>query len=426
MPVRGPVRPGGDIRVEMDDSRNGRLSFRLSLSAGLSRYFNTDNFFVKYDEDVGGVSESILNIPVVANLAPVAWATGADLHVKHLDATFLESLRTIKGVMKGMYPDFSCAGDIMVENPAQNRFARGGSAQLFTGGIDSLATYIRHRDEKPDLISLGVYTPLNGTLQQMIYEKLSGFARQEAVAFHKVESNLNGFLNQEALHSDHGRYLHEASWWATVQHGMGLLGLCAPLTAAHGFGTVYIGSSMAKGRSGKPWRSWGSHPMIDGNVAWADVKCGHDGVEWSRQEKIRYAIRPYIEKTGKHPPIIVCNDPGRGPILNCGRCEKCSRTIVGLALENIDPNKCELKTSGATFGHIKRKLLLRRLRFIHKQPNMWRDIQSCIPAVINDDMYGSRAFFEWLKGYKVRDDWNKDMPMSQKALELLMKLKLIP
>ncbi len=237
---------------------------------------------------------------------------------------------------------------------------------------------------------------------------------------------MNGFLNERRLLSDYGESLHEASWWASVQHGMGLLGICAPLTAVHDIQKIYIASSMAKGITGKPWKSWGSHPLIDDNVAWADLTVSHDGVELSRQEKIRFAIKPYIENTKNYPWFMVCNDPRRGNVLNCSICEKCSRTIVGLALEGIDPNLCGFKVDDRTFDHIKRKLLMRRLRFTHKQPNMWRDIQSCIPDPIISDIHGSRAFFEWLRTYEVHDDWNKNTPLSQNILELFMKLRVIP
>ncbi len=172
--MEGPPKPKGDIWVKLADKKNGQLSFKLSFSTDIGKYFRSDTFFVKYDKDIGKVNESILYIPFIANVAPVSWAIGADLHVKELDRTFMGSLGRIKDVMKAMYPDFSCAGDICVENIVSNRFGHRGSAQLFTGGIDSLATYARHRDENPDLISAGVYTPVNGSLQRMIYEETNG------------------------------------------------------------------------------------------------------------------------------------------------------------------------------------------------------------------------------------------------------------
>jgi hypothetical protein len=419
-------KPKGDIQVELLEKKDGRLSFKLSYSSGLGKYFKKDRLFLKYDKNIEDVAESILYIPAIANVAPVSWATGANLHVQELDETFIGSLRTIKDVMKDMYPDFSCAGDIHVGRIAKNHFGHKGAAQLFTSGIDSFATYARHRDEKPDLITMGIYAPYSGSLQRMIYREMERFAQKEEVALHRIEWDyMNDFFNQESLIADYGRHLSEASWWAAVQHGLGLLGICAPLTAICDVQKIYIASSMSKGNSKAWWKSWGSHPRIDDNVAWADIRSIHDGVEWSRQEKIKYAIKPYIEKTGHYPALIVCNEPYRGDVLNCGRCEKCSRTIAGLTVEGIDPNLCGFHVDHRTFGRIKQKLLMRRLRFTHKQPNMWRDIQMDIPEAISGDLNGSRAFFEWLRTFDVPEDKRKIRPLSQRILEKCLQLGII-
>ncbi|HTY90799.1 MAG TPA: hypothetical protein VMC84_06440 [Methanocella sp.] len=419
-------KPKGDIYVELIEKKAGRLSFKLSYSPGLKKYFKKDLFSLRYDRNIEDVPESILYIPAIANVAPVSWATGADLHVKELDATFIESLRTIKAVMKDMYPDFFCTGDINVGLAVNNHFGNKGSAQLFTSGIDSFATFARHRDEKPALITMGIYAPYSESLQRLIYGEMVRFAKKEGVALHRIESDyMNDFFNQKSLLADYGRYLHEASWWATVQHGLGLLGICAPVTAMSDIQRIYIASSMSKGNNKAWWNSWGSHPRIDDNVAWADVRAVHDGVELSRQEKIANFIKPYIEKTGNYPTIIVCNEPFRGDVYNCGRCEKCSRTIVGLSLEGIDPNRCGFSVSGRTFERIKQKLLMRPLRFIYKQPNMWRDIQNSIPDTIENDLNGSKAFFEWLRTFEIADDRRKSRPISQRVLEKCLQLGII-
>jgi len=422
----GPLKVKGDIRVELADKKDGLLAFRLQCPGSLKKYFLTDTFYVKYDEDVEGVSESILNIPAVANLAPVSWATGAGLRVKELDSTFAGSLAIINSVMKGMFPGFAFTGDVRAEKIVANGFGDRGSAQLFTGGIDSLATYARHRDEKPELISFGIYTLFDKGLQRLIFKEIEGFAQKEGVAFHRIESNMNvTFFDHARLAADFGHCLRGNSWWASIQHSMGLLGICAPLTAIRDIKMLYIASSATKDRAQGIGRPWGSHPLIDNNVAWADVKCGHDGVEWSRQEKIRHVIKPYIERTKNYPRLIVCNDTERGSVLNCGRCEKCSRTIVGLILEGIDPNLCGFNVGDRILDHIKLKLLLRPLRFTQLKTGMWRDIQSAIPDVVPDDRYGSGPFFRWLKAYEVREDSRKDKPRSQRVLEKCLKLGMI-
>lgn len=137
-------------------------------------------------------------------------------------------------------------------------------------------------------------------------------------------------FNHTALLTDFDASVRGDSWWASVQHGLALLGMCAPLSAIHDVRHVFIASSVTKDPTFNPGKPWGSHQLIDGNVAWADVKAVHDGANWSRQEKIRHEIKPYLENTGNYPAIIVCNEPFRGDVFNCGRCEKCSRTTSAL------------------------------------------------------------------------------------------------
>jgi prephenate dehydrogenase len=68
---------------------------------------------------------------------------------------------------------------------------------------------------------------------------------------------------------------------------------------------------------------------------------------------------------------------------------------------------------------------MRRLRFTHKQPNMWRDIQMDIPEAISGDLNGSRAFFQWLRTFEVPEDKRKIRPLSQRILEKCLQLGII-
>jgi len=382
------------------DAMESPLVFWMLL---LKKYFNSDEFYVKYDTPIDSVDEGILYVPVVSSLAPVAWAAGADLHVGALDRAFLESLGTVKGVMRKMYPEFSFAGDTLVDRVRTNSFGHGGAAQLFTGGVDSTATYIKHRGERPCLIAFNTYSAFDGRLQGMILDEIRRFAGREGVDVRAVESNLMTFLCEPELLNDFGRPLPTFSWWGSVQHGMGLLGLCAPITAACDIKTVYIGATASKKKSWDMWKAWGSHPCIDNNVKWADVSVFHDGLELSRQEKIGTLIKKFGEDTGTYPRLIVCNRPDRGTAYNCSRCEKCYRTILGLALAGIDPNQCGFKVNGDTFADIKKKLLDRKASLIRGNPNMWRDIQGLIPGAPGGDLYGSKHFFEWFKSHRIPD-----------------------
>ena len=119
-------------------------------------------------------------------------------------------------------------------------------------------------------------------------------------------------------------------WWGSVSHGLTLLGLVAPLTALKKIKTVIIAATHTKDFK----EPWGSHPLIDNNIRWADVRVIHDGYELSRQKKIRYYIIRYPHYL---PYLRVCYFSRNN--YNCGYCEKCLRTIIALILEGINPTR---------------------------------------------------------------------------------------
>ena len=417
----------GDIHVELLENKKGCISFVVRASADLEKYFLTDKFRIEYDKDVEDVSESILYVPVVANLVTLSWATGADLHVPELDETFAGSLEKVKSVMQAWFPGFSFGGRLYAGRLVRNHFGNRGSAQLFTAGIDSLATYARHRDEKPDLVYFGVNRPWDTALDDLVFKEIAGFAQKEGTGLHRIISNMHvKFFDHLRLYADFCGDLTGHSWWANVQHGLSLLSMCAPLTAIRDIQTVYIASSATRAPSHSLDVPWGSHPLVDNSIAWADVKGAHDGESLSRQEKIRYEIKPFIERTGNYPRLVICNEAERGNAINCGRCEKCCRTIVGLALEGIDPNRCGFEVDGRTFGRIRRKLLLRPLHFADTVPGMWKDLQRAIPESIAYDLYGSKKFFEWLRTYELSDIVDKKETFSRRFLMKCLRLGMIP
>ena len=69
------------------------LRYELRASRPINRYFSSEKMFVTYDVDLAGVPESILLIPGLSTLAPIAWILGAELHAATVDGTFLESLQ---------------------------------------------------------------------------------------------------------------------------------------------------------------------------------------------------------------------------------------------------------------------------------------------------------------------------------------------
>jgi len=388
--------------IKLDKPRilgNNIVYNKIFPSKGIKKYFKSD-FFAKYDRDIHSVDESILQIPALSNIITIAWATGADVYLKALDKKYLESLNRVKIAMKEMFPQLPFSSSIFVEEVVSNNFSNSGTLILFGGGVDSTASYLRHKGENPILVKIwGTDVALeNKIVWDELKKKILEFANKESARVSFIKSNICSFINGDLLSLRYGMYLTSFEWHSGFHHGIGLSGLCAPLTAVDDTRTVYIPSTHSRDFK----HPWGSHPSIDNNISWADVRVVHDSYELSRQEKIRHIIKKHIEKKGNYPFLRVCFQR-KTERLNCSRCEKCARTIVGLILEGIDPNKCGFNVNGNTLNCIKKKLIKQHFHLDKDSVYMWKDIQGHIPDIVEHDLYNSRSFFEWLKNFSISE-----------------------
>jgi hypothetical protein len=82
------------------------------------------------------------------------------------------------------------------------------------------------------------------------------------------------------------------------------------------------------------FQPYGSHPLIDPNYGSSDLRIHHYGVELSRLDKTRMVADWPIGLQN----IKVCQENWPGE--NCGRCEKCIRTMLALiALDRLDQTR---------------------------------------------------------------------------------------
>jgi hypothetical protein len=77
---------------------------------------------------------------------------------------------------------------------------------------------------------------------------------------------------------------------------------------------------------------WGSHPLLHALAGSSAVDVVESGGERTRLEKTRALARhPELLAT-----VVVCQEgPLPGDVLNCGRCEKCVRTLVALMIAGV-------------------------------------------------------------------------------------------
>jgi hypothetical protein len=115
--------------------------------------------------------------------------------------------------------------------------------------------------------------------------------------------------------------------WGTLYNGAALASVALALNAM--FGVIYIAAS----HSYAQLFPWGSHPILDPLWSSDSTAIVHDGCDAGRLEKIRFIAKfPIVLET-----LRVCFTNPQNQY-NCGRCEKCVRTMIGLhiagALQN--------------------------------------------------------------------------------------------
>lgn len=188
-----------------------------------------------------------------------------------------------------------------------------------------------------------------------------------------------------------GREFKIYDWWGKVAHGLNLLGVCAPITAVVPIRTLFIAATHTRFFE----EPWGSHPLIDNNVKWADIRVVHNGYELGRTEKVAY-MKSSLQLLSY---LRVCYSSLSS--YNCEHCEKCLRTIVGLILNGIDPRFCNFNIGTNILQYTKDCFAKGKLHLTKNEVFMWRDIQTSIPDEVTLDIYGSKEFFRWFKEFDI-------------------------
>ena len=384
-------------RVDVDGET---LRCPVSYDRPLRRFFTGREFVADYDVVIDEIPESVAVIPVLAHVCPVAWANGADVRVRSVDAEFLESLRVVGDELVDMYPEFMEGGTIHVGEAVEDdppKEGAEGSAMLFSGGVDSVATYYRNREEAPALVSVQGWIVRQDEPERWarVREQVAEFAEPRGLRSHSISSNMLEFVDSPMLQAHFQRYVVGA-WYSSVGHGLGMLGLCAPLTYAAGYRTLYIAATHTEAFT----EPWGSHPRIDDQVRWSGTEAVHDGYELSRQAKLELIADQHRE-TDRELTLRTCLESAVGE--NCSECEKCYRTAVGLLLAGVDPNEVGYDVDAGTFAEIRSAFERGEFTMGEHQRYMWQDLKDHLPPEWEYSWPEAGAFFEWLEAIDLDD-----------------------
>jgi hypothetical protein len=184
---------------------------------------------------------------------------------------------------------------------------RAGTAVFFSGGVDATYSFLQHEDEVTHLVTIhGLDIPIRDeTRFPRVEAQGRAFAARFSKLFVPVGTNARDFGETHRL----GFHLF---------HGAILAGTALAL----GFGRTFVGSSSTYG----DLVPWGTHPLLDPLWSTEASALVHDGAEAGRAEKLlRIAARPEALTS-----LRVCFE--NTSETNCGRCEKCLRTMMALRL----------------------------------------------------------------------------------------------
>lgn len=196
-------------------------------------------------------------------------------------------------------------------------------ASFMSGGVDALTTLRTNRMDFPldhpysiqdcfhvHGIDIGGYEALDKKKEnfKLSAESLSDLAKSAKITLIPVYMNL--------------RYLDDSDYlFALMSHGAVISGI------AHAFSTRGTTSLIPSSYSIGDLAPWGSHPLLDSFYSSTFVSIRHDGLRYSRIEKVGL-IADWREAL---QILRSCYNPFRPDDgLNCGKCEKCLRTMTEL------------------------------------------------------------------------------------------------
>lgn len=194
---------------------------------------------------------------------------------------------------------------------------------FFSGGIDALSTLRKNRLnyplEHPGSIKDGLLVCGLEISEPRIFEyvldSVSALAEHAGITLIPIRTNIRS-LGPENDHDFWGEF------W--LKEFMG----AAFAAIAHAFAKRLTKVSINASDTIPDLIPYATHPLIDPNYSSSDLEIRHEGIALSRYEKTRLVSD--WDLALQH--LRVCNktelyQPGR---LNCGKCEKCIRTMLAL------------------------------------------------------------------------------------------------
>jgi len=275
-------------------------------------YQLSDKGYNVYFKPIGEETLSCSNEALIAGgILPCLKAGEHELNVDgEISERFISGLSTIQDIFCAWDDSFKRT-EIKEAIPIQRTMGNGHNrvATFFSGGVDSFYTLIKHREEITDLIFVhGMDIQLhNSDLRKESSEKIAEIASEFNINAIEIETNIREMLDGYVS-------------WRIFGHGAVLASIGHMLSSK--FRRIFIPASYTYAEL----HPCGTHPVLDHLWSTETLEFIHDGCESTRIGKVsRIAKYDTVLKS-----LRVCWEKNIDRKYNCGRCEKCIRTMISL------------------------------------------------------------------------------------------------
>lgn len=247
---------------------------------------------------------------LAASLIP-AMALGKPMEIEgSVSARLLGAAESVQNIFHNWFPELTRIPISAAVAAPQSRQRGGGVGCFFSGGVDSLYTFFKHEQEIATLVYVhGFDVKLDDhALRKKVTDALQAFSAQTGKQIIEVETNLRELTDPYGA-------------WGEKVHGAALGSIALLLNGV--LERIFVPST----NSFAELFPWGSHPLVDPLWSSETIEIVHDGCEASRFEK----VAAIADDDRARSTLRVCWE-NRDGAYNCGRCEKCLRTMVSLEI----------------------------------------------------------------------------------------------
>ncbi|WP_331234305.1 hypothetical protein [Natronorarus salvus] len=398
------------------------VRYDLSYSRRFGRFLTGVDPYVRYSEDVSAVPESILVVPLLTTLCPLAWITGTEVSVGRVDSRVLRSLSALQRAYADQYPDapFDRVEPIRYETVVNTRSPRTERAVgvLFTGGVDSTTTYLNHREEEPHLITVRKERETRENTWRKRSTMIDAFAEENGLTAHYVETNVKSMVDKFTVNL-YFRHLLNDSWDRTMYFGIGYPGLTAPITHNEGITRIYQSADYMP-HEGFPNSA---QPRLVDTLRWSGTAVESDAVGTTRQEKIEL-IGEYFAGRETAWEISSCDEGGEDS-LSCNRCGTCLHTITGFLVAGHDPEEYGFEVDERTFDRIRSHVEGERFTADSVKARFWIEMQERVdPDRVDLPYDGVNEFLEWFADATISEELSHPLPIHEPNYTASLKRRL--